>query len=121
VIPTADLTVAAGRAIGEALLSRPPLDRPDGVFAANDLIALGLLQALVVGGIDVPGDVAVVGYDDIDFAASAIVPLSSVRQPREALGVAAVDLLRERYSQDRSAPRTVIFTPELIARRSSTR
>jgi LacI family transcriptional regulator len=119
VIATADLTAAAGRTIGEAMLTRQPEDRPDGVFAANDLVALGLMHALVAGGVDVPREVAVVGYDDIEFAASAIVPLTSVRQPREAIGAAALDLLRERYAPVPSAPRDVVFTPELVVRGSS--
>ncbi len=86
------MTVLAGRAAGERLRERT--DRPDAVFAANDLLAVGLLQALtMLGGIRVPDDIALVGYDDIDFAAATVVPLTSVRQPAETLGSTAVDLL----------------------------
>jgi LacI family transcriptional regulator len=56
------------------------------VFCANDLLALGVLQEMTQRGIRVPADIAIVGYDDIEFAAAAAVPLSSVRQPREQLG-----------------------------------
>ena len=52
------------------------------MFAANDLVAMGVLQALnMSGGIFVPDDIALIGYDDIDFASAAVVPLSSIRQP----------------------------------------
>ena len=60
---------------------------PDAAFCANDLLALGLLQAAAIGaGVRVPDDLAIVGYDDIEFAAAAAVPLSSVRQPAQQLG-----------------------------------
>jgi len=120
-IPTDSLSVAAGHAVGGRLLERGRHDRPDGIFAVNDLIALGLIHALVASGADIPGEIAVVGYDDIDFAASAIVPLTSVRQPRETLGAAALDLLRSQESSEGMGPRNIVFQPELISRRSSTR
>ena len=64
-------------------------------FCANDLLALGVLRAAVSTGRRVPGDIALLGYDDIDFAADAAVPLSSVRQPRRQIGRAAAQLLIE--------------------------
>jgi LacI family transcriptional regulator len=68
----------------------------------------------------VPTDVAIVGYDDIDFAAAAAVPLSSVRQPRQLIGrTAAQLLLEEAMGQDGHQHRQVIFEPELEVRRSS--
>ena len=54
-----------------------------------------MLQALTFAGVQVPDDIAIMGYDDIDFAASAAIPLSSVRQPREQLGRVAADTLLE--------------------------
>lgn len=82
------LTIAHGRSAGEALLRRPAGDMPDAVFAANDLVAIGIVQAFGMNGtVSIPGDVAVIGYDDIDFAQATVVPLTSVRQPRELLGV----------------------------------
>src|SRR5580693_1415307 len=59
---------------------------PTAVFCANDMLALGLLRGLSQAGLSVPGDLAVVGYDDIEFAADAAVPLTSVRQPKYQLG-----------------------------------
>ena len=72
-----------------------PGQRPTAAFCANDLVALGLLQEMTRRQIRVPEDVAIVGYDDIEFAAAAAVPLSSVRQPRHQLGRTAAQLLLE--------------------------
>ncbi|GAB3858363.1 LacI family DNA-binding transcriptional regulator [Dactylosporangium cerinum] len=116
VVSTANLTVAAGRA------AAAEIDDATAVFCANDLVALGVLQGLTHRGIRVPQDVAIVGYDDIEFAAAAAVPLSSVRQPREQLGRTATALLLEEIEDDgRHEHRHVVFQPELIVRESSGR
>lgn len=114
------LTVLYGRAAGEAILARDIADRPDAVFAANDLLAIGLLQAFRYGAsVRVPEEIAVVGYDDIDFASATVVPLSSVRQPARLLGWTGVDLLlKELDGIDHE--RRARFRPELIVRESST-
>jgi LacI family transcriptional regulator len=119
VIEQSSLTVLRGRAAGELLVAREGEDRPDAVFAANDLLAVGLLQAFSFGsGIRVPEDIAMVGYDDIDFASATVVPLSSVRQPARLLGWTGVDLLlKELDGADHE--RRVRFQPELVARESS--
>uniref|UniRef100_UPI0028D459B0 substrate-binding domain-containing protein n=1 Tax=uncultured Microbacterium sp. TaxID=191216 RepID=UPI0028D459B0 len=113
------LTVLQGRAAGEAIAARPADSRPDAVFAANDLLAVGLLQAFSFGsGIRVPEDIAMVGYDDIDFASATVVPLSSVRQPARLLGWTGVDLLLKDLDGVEH-DRRVRFQPELIVRDSS--
>jgi LacI family transcriptional regulator len=115
VVGTPNLTVAAGRAAAAEIDATA-------VFCANDLVALGVLQGLTQRGIRVPQDVAIVGYDDIEFAAAAAVPLSSVRQPREQLGRTATALLLEEIEDDgRHEHRHVVFQPELIVRESSGR
>lgn len=117
---TTSLTVASGRRAAEDLLALPARQRPTAVFCANDLIALGVLQELTVRGLRVPADVAIVGYDDIEFAAAAAVPLSSVRQPREQLGRTAAQLLLEEAEAGATHQhRHVVFQPELVVRRSS--
>lgn len=121
IIETPALSVLAGRAAGERVHDRAPADRPDAVFAANDLLAMGVLQALVMlGGASVPDDIAIIGYDDIDFAAAAVVPLSSIRQPSELIGFRAVELLLEEVD-DRDARAQIVFQPELIVRESTGR
>lgn len=116
VITTPGLTVEAGREVGYELASRPTEARPDAIFAANDLVALGLIQALALTGrIQIPEHIAVIGYDDIDFAAAAIVTHSSVRQPAKLMGQEAVNLL---VGSDASQA-AVRFAPELVARAST--
>jgi LacI family transcriptional regulator len=105
--------VSAGRRVME--LDR----RPDGVLAGNDLVALGLLQGLgLLGGLRVPEDIALVGYDDIDFAAAAAVPITSVRQPRDRIGSEALDLLLLEIEGD-DVHRRIVFQPELVIRKST--
>jgi LacI family transcriptional regulator len=118
-VPVASLTVAEGRAAGERLAARPAGDRPDAVFAANDLLALGVLQALAFAGVSVPDEVALIGYDDIDFAAAATVPLSSIRQPSLTMGATALSILVEEAADPSLAPRDVMFEPELVVRAST--
>jgi LacI family transcriptional regulator len=120
VLETEHLTVAEGRHAAERLARLPVDRRPTAVFCGNDLLALGLLQQLTAEGIRVPDDVAIVGYDDIAFAEAAAVPLSSVRQPRHQLGVAAAELLLDEVEQGAThVHRQLIFAPELIVRASS--
>ncbi|KRV50581.1 LacI family transcriptional regulator [Wenjunlia vitaminophila] len=113
------LDVAAGRDAGARLLGLP--ERPTAVFCANDLIALGVLQALYAAGVRVPEDVSLVGYDDIEFAAAATVPLTSVRRPAFRIGRTAAELLIEETSGDARdhQHRSVVFQPELVVRDSS--
>jgi LacI family repressor for deo operon, udp, cdd, tsx, nupC, and nupG len=77
---------AAGRFLGEA-------DRPTAVFAASDMMAIGFMRAVHAGGLAVPHDVSVVGFDGIEFADYCQPPLTTVRQPREAMGRQAAELL----------------------------
>jgi len=120
VIEAGALNVAAGQKAGADIAAMPASARPTAVFCANDLIALGVLQEMTRHRIRVPEDVAIVGYDDIDFAAAAAVPLTSVRQPRQQLGrTAARMLLEEAAADDSHQHQQVIFEPELIVRQST--
>jgi LacI family transcriptional regulator len=120
VIETTALTVLEGRRIGRELLDRSPTERPDAIFAANDLVAFGLLQGLMMlGALRVPDDIALIGYDDIDFASAAVVPLSSVRQPSQDIGSSALRILLEEADDADLPPRRIVFTPELVARAST--
>ena len=122
-ISTRGLTVAAGRQAADNLVTMSTSVRPTAVFAANDLIAIGLLQGLLAHGLRVPDDIAIVGYDDIEFAAAAAVPLSSVRQPRVELGRRGAEILFEELAaleSGRPVERQHIrFQPELVVRLSS--
>jgi LacI family transcriptional regulator len=119
VLETSALDVASGRDAGARLLGISPL--PTAVFCANDLLALGVLQTMVGAGVRVPDQMAIVGYDDIEFAAAAAVPLTSVRQPAKRLGRTAAELLiaETRGDDEPVERRQVVFTPELVVRGST--
>ncbi|GAB04604.1 LacI family transcriptional regulator [Gordonia amarae] len=122
VIDTAAPSVLAGREAGAALLRRDRADRPDAVFCANDLLALGVLQAFTTGGasVRVPEEIALIGYDDIAFTDSAVVPLSSIRQPTARIGSTAIDLLiAANTAPAKHVPSNPVFQPELVARAST--
>jgi LacI family transcriptional regulator len=121
VIETDAMTVLQGRAAGELIREREPAERPDAIFAANDLVAMGVLQALMMlGTVRVPDDIALIGYDDIDFASAAVVPLSSVRQPAALIGYTAVELLLKEAAGSGEAEREqIVFQPELVVRDST--
>lgn len=123
-LATTRMAADEGQRIGYEIAAMAPEARPDGVFAANDLLGLAILQALLLAGIRVPEDVAVIGYDDISFAALAAVPLSSIRQPSYQMGRKAMELLAaamEAGDDAGAASRQVVFIPELAARASTLR
>lgn len=96
------------------LLRREP--RPDAVFAASDMQALGALNALDERGYAVPEEIAVVGFDDIDI--SAYVELTTLRQPLHDLGKLAVEKLTRRIQDPGRSVSSTVFSPELIIRRT---
>jgi LacI family transcriptional regulator len=119
-VETPGLNFSSGRAAGAQIAEMAARHRPTAAFCANDLVALGVLQEMTRRQLQVPEDLAIVGYDDIDFAAAAAVPLSSVRQPRHELGRAAAELLIEETSGDRRhTHRQPVFEPNLVVRASS--
>lgn len=111
------IDIAAGVRAAERILSWS--DRPTGVLCANDLLAFGVHRGLTNAGVHVPEDVSVVGYDDIDFAADWVTPLTTVRQPTEALGRHAAELLFEHTSPIGHEHRQVVLMPELMVRSSA--
>jgi LacI family transcriptional regulator len=120
VIETPALNVPAGQRAGAAIAELAADARPTAVFCANDLLALGVLQEMTNHRIRVPEGIAIVGYDDVEFAAAAAVPLSSVRQPRHQLGRAAAQLLiEEALGSGAHRHRQVVFEPDLVVRKSS--
>jgi len=93
---------------------------PTAVFCANDLLALGVMRELLNQGILIPEQIAIVGYDDIQFAPSAAVPLTSISQPAYQIGVTAADLiLSECESDSNHEHQQIRFQPRLIERASS--
>jgi len=110
----------AGRGAARRLLSRRP--RPTAILAGNDLCALGTLAAAREAGISVPAELSVVGFDDIALARVVTPPLTTVRQPAQAIARMAVEQLLR--AQDRAAhPEsvTLVVRPRLIVRSSTAR
>ncbi|WP_308491904.1 LacI family DNA-binding transcriptional regulator [Microbacterium terrisoli] len=119
VVELTALSIAEGQRASAVLAAGGVDGRPDAVFAANDLIAIGLLGGLTAAGIRVPEDVALIGYDDIAFAAAATVPLSSIRQPAAQIGATGMRILLDESVDHTLPPRHVTFRPELVVRRST--
>lgn len=109
---------AGGVAGARALLA---LDEPPtAIFAANDAVALGVLQEAGRAGVQVPGELSLVGFDDGDLAAHATPPLTTVAQPKAELGRRAVDLLVARVGSTGSGdPVEVILSCKLVIRSST--
>ncbi|MEO3870269.1 substrate-binding domain-containing protein [Nonomuraea sp. B12E4] len=111
------MTARAGEKAGGDLIAG---GLPEAVFCANDLLALGVLRALLRAGVRVPEDVALMGYDDIDFAAASTISLSSMRQPTYQLGRIATELLLDECDNPEThAHQHIMFQPELVAREST--
>ena len=112
--------IAVGHKVGAEIAGRPEANRPDGVFTVNDMLGIGLVQTLVTSGVRVPEEIAVIGYDDIEYAENSLVPLSSIRPPHQEFGIAAVDLMLVMVEEKESDLHRV-FAPELVVRRSAER
>lgn len=117
-ILAAQMTTHAGEAaLQEALDAGLTLTA---LVCANDLLALGAIRALGAHGLVAPDDVSVVGYDDIDFASSAAVPLTSIRQPKYEMGFAAAKLvIGESDDPAAHVHQRVTFQPQLVVRQST--
>ena len=111
-----DWTAATGYDIGRHLVRHPDLTA---VFSANDQMALGLLRALHEAGRRIPGDVSVVGFDDIPEAASFWPPLTTVRQSFDRVGRTAVDLVIAEIESGRSSTGVPPVGTELVVRAST--
>jgi LacI family transcriptional regulator len=94
--------------------------QPRGVFGENDLLALGVMQGARERGLDIPDQLAVVGFDDIPLASFPEIQLSTISQPKYEMGRIAVEILLDRLHPGDTAqpPRRVVLEPELIIRRS---
>lgn len=92
--------------------------RPTAIVAANDEVAMGVLDAARTAGLSVPGDLALSGWDDIPVARHLAPPLTTVRQPMEELGRRAAGLLHERLTGTRTVPRHEVLPTELVVRSS---
>lgn len=112
-----DFKEPGGYQAARLLFSRP--SPPTAVFAQNDMMALGVLRYLEEAGIRVPEDVAVVGFDDIAFAALSRPGLTTVAQPKYEMGRLAAELLIQRLTDRRRPPRRMVLQPRLVLRQTT--
>ena len=105
-----------GEGVHELLRGR---DRPTAIFVANDLAAVGALDALDEHGLRVPDDMSLVGYDNIALAALGHIDLTTIDQPRREMGGSAVRLLLERRDDGRRRARHLVVAPSVVVRGST--
>ncbi len=118
IVKQADLKMEDGYRAMRDLLDREPA--PDGVFAYSDLLAIGAMRAIHESGRRIPQDIALVGYDDIDFARYLEVPLTTVKQPRYRIGREAAGILIDKLEGDRKPDHScIVLRPELVVRVSA--
>jgi len=90
--------------------------RPTAIFAANDQCALGVLSGARSAGVDVPEELSVAGFDNITFARSGFVSLTTVDYPHTRLGEIVADLLKARLADNEAKPTVTVLTPTLVPR-----
>jgi len=115
----ADFRTEGGYAAARQLLQLRK--RPDGLLISNNLMTVGGMQAIAEAGLDVPRDIAVVGFDDANWATALRPPLTVVTQPTYEIGRMAAELLLRRIAGEKFAPRRVVLQAQLVLRGSSLR
>ncbi len=108
-------SLEGGQAAGDGLVATGAT----AVLCASDPLALGAIRAVRRRGLQVPADVSVVGFDDSALMRFTDPPLTTVRQPIEAMGRAAVELLISQLDGDRDGPMELLYAPELVVRGST--
>ncbi len=89
------------------------------LFCGCDILSIGAMEAILEKGLDIPADIRVCGYDDIEFAAYLRRPLTTMRQPKEIIGVKAIELLLNLIQKKREYPDVVVLKSELVVRQST--
>ncbi len=111
-----DFHVEAAREAALSLLSAKK--RPTAMFAANNHMLIGVMQAIAELGLAVPKDVSVASIDDFPWAAAVMPALTTVRQPVDAIASAALDCLTTRIAGENPPPQRIVLEPELVVRQS---
>jgi LacI family transcriptional regulator len=112
-----DYSEESGRFAAQRLLALE--ERPDAIFAAGDLMAIGAMDAIREAGLRVPDDIALVGFDDIPLAAMVSPSITTVRQDKAALGTAAAEAMLKLIDDPAAESPQVVVPVELIVRESS--
>lgn len=116
-----DFSLQSGQEAARRILAMQ--HRPTAVFCASDMVAIGLISTLSQGGLRVPEDISVVGFDDIEMAEHTLPPLTTIRQDRQALGTRAARRLLHQIEEEGDAPADSIevIGVELVVRASTAR
>lgn len=118
VMNSPSLDFISGEQLAPAILALPKL--PDAIFAGNDALALGIINYLLKEGIQVPDQISVLGYDNVAYAESALVPLSTVSQTPYQLGYTMGEqMLSELTADDAHLHQHVVFQPQIVERSST--
>ncbi len=112
-----DFEVLGGRRAANTLLDLP--DPPTAIFAFNDNLAIGVLQAARVRGVQIPGDLSVVGFDDVEHASIVTPAVTTIRQPLAEMGRTAVNLLMRLLERQRFETLHVELATRLVVRQST--
>ena len=119
----ADLVVAGGFTMASGVEAGKKIagmrNRPTAIFCMNDEMAIGAIQGLKTAGIDVPGDMSIAGFDDIDFAKHCDPTLTTIKQPAEEIGKMACDMLIDLIEGGEIDREEVILPYEFVARSST--
>jgi LacI family transcriptional regulator len=110
----ADFSHESGFAAMKTLLAAN--NKPDAVFTSSDQMAVGAQRAISEAGLRIPEDIALVGFDDLPLAALAEPPLTTIRQPIEALGPAAIELLQQAITFPPDSLESIVLPVELVVR-----
>jgi LacI family transcriptional regulator/LacI family repressor for deo operon, udp, cdd, tsx, nupC, and nupG len=93
--------------------------RPEAIFTGNNLITLGALEAISRKGLSIPGDIGIIGFDDMPFSSTLNPPLTAVRQPAYEIGRRAAELLYQRIQEPERPHVKIMLETELIVREST--
>ncbi|WP_304529033.1 LacI family DNA-binding transcriptional regulator [Faunimonas pinastri] len=115
-IAAGDYTIAGGEHAMARLLASG--ERPTAVFCSSDETAIGAIKAIRAGGLSTPGDISVMGFDDIQIAAAYDPPLTTIRQPKRLMGAEGFRLLADRIAGTASSVRSEPLPFELVIRAS---
>jgi LacI family transcriptional regulator len=115
-IMNADFHPETGWEAARVMLLRP--NPPTAIFACNDLMAMGVLLAATEFGLDVPKNLAVVGYDDIELASYTNPPLTTIKQPKAEMGLATLNFLLDRIKDKQSVSQRALLPVSLVVRGS---
>ena len=117
IVVEGDLDARAGAEALEYFLKLR--ERPTAIFAANDAVALGVIQQAALSNISVPRELSIVGFDDVALASHSTPPLTTVRQQIQTMGATAAELLGSRIAGEAGAGRTVRLECDLVVRSST--